>query len=87
MRVVKTNFIWDKMRTVVQETAFQIALRNYSKESGGMVCIYVILLKRECMQSSPYFEQKVSPSLVTMKYFSAFLDMRQYNNWAPKISF
>ena len=34
------SFIWGKMRT-----AFQIALRNCSKEAGGKVSIYVILLK------------------------------------------
>ena len=33
----ESNFIWDKMRTVVQETASQIALRNYSKD-GQYIC-------------------------------------------------
>ena len=46
------SFIWGKMRTAAQETAFQIALRNYSKEVGGKVSIYVILVKGEYMQSS-----------------------------------
>ena len=29
------SFIWGKMRTIAWETAFQIALRNCSKEVGG----------------------------------------------------
>ena len=33
------SFIWDKMRTVAQETASQIALRNCSKEVGGKVSV------------------------------------------------
>ena len=46
----KLSFIWGKMRTVARETAFQIALRNCSKEVGGKVSIYVILVKGEYMQ-------------------------------------
>ena len=52
------------MRTAAQDTAFQIALRNCSKEAGGKVSIYVILVKGEYKQSSTYFSQKVSASLV-----------------------
>ena len=53
------------MRTVTQETAPQIALRNCSKEVRGKVSIYAILVKGECMQSNTYFFflQKVSVSL------------------------
>ena len=51
----KLSFIWGKMRTAARETAFQIALRNRSKEAGGKVSIYVILVKGEYMQSSIYF--------------------------------
>ena len=40
------------MRTIAQETVFQIALRNCSKEVGGKISIYVILVKEEYMQSS-----------------------------------
>ena len=29
------SFIWGEMRTAAQEIAFQIALRNCSKEAGG----------------------------------------------------
>ena len=43
------------MRTIARETAFQIALRNCSKEVGGKVSIDVILVKGEYMQSSTYF--------------------------------
>ena len=56
------SFIWGKMKTAGQETASQIALRNCSKEAGGKVSIYVILVKGEYMQSSTYFLQKVSAS-------------------------
>ena len=52
------------MRTTVQETAFQIALRNCPKEVGGKVSIHVILVKGEHMQSNTYFLQKVFASLV-----------------------
>ena len=42
------SFIWGKMRTIAQETTFQMSLRN-SKEVGGKVSIYTILVKREYM--------------------------------------
>ena len=53
------------MRTLAQETASQIALRNCSKEIVGKVSIYLILVKgEEYMQSSTYFFlQKVSAGL------------------------
>ena len=50
------------MRTIARETAFQIALRNCSKEVGGKASIYVILAKGEYMQSSIYILQKVAAS-------------------------
>ena len=50
------------MRTIAQEIAFQIALRNCSEEVGGKVNIYVILVKGEYLQSSTYFLQKFSAS-------------------------
>ena len=40
------------MRTMPQETAFPIALRNWFKDVEGKVSIYVILVKEEYMQSS-----------------------------------
>ena len=41
------RFIWGKMRTTAPEAAFQRALRTFSKEAGGNVRIYVILVKGE----------------------------------------
>ena len=58
----KLSFIWGKMKAIALETAFQLALRNCSKEAGGKVSIYVILVKGEYMQSGTYFLQKVSAS-------------------------
>ena len=54
-KVRVASFIWGKMRTAAWETAFQIPLRNCSKEVGGKVGIYVILVRGEYMQSSAYF--------------------------------
>ena len=54
------------MRTTAWETVPQMALRNCSKEVGGKDSIYVILVKGEYMQSSTYFFQKVSASLVKL---------------------
>ena len=77
------------MRTAARETASQIALRNCSKEAGGKVSIYVILVKGAYMQSSPYFFTEgffySQGAVVTMKDFSVFLDMTRYKNWAHKI--
>ena len=57
------SFIWGKMRTAARKTASQIALRNCSKEVGGKVSIYVILVKEEYIQSSTlFFLQKISAS-------------------------
>ena len=63
--------------------------------SRGKVSIYVILVKWECMQSNTYIPRFLLVSwsfcwsqgiVVTMKEFSAFLDMGWYKNWAHKIS-
>ena len=48
------------MRTVAQEAAFQIALKSHSKETGGMVSIYVILVKGEVHATKHTFLQKVT---------------------------
>ena len=61
MRAVSC-FIWGKMKSIAQETAFQKARRKRSEEAGGKVSIYVILVKVGYMQSSTYFLQKVSAS-------------------------
>ena len=89
------SFVWGKMRTAAQETAPQIALRNSSKETVGKVSMYEILVKGKYVQLSTYFPKRfllVSWSffysrwtVVTMKDFSACLDMRIYKNWAHKI--
>ena len=71
------------MKTIVPETAFQIALRNCSKEAGWKVSIYVILVKGEYMQSSTYFSRSfllVTRSSHYYEHLSAFLDMRRYKN-------
>ena len=72
MRVVKTNFIWDKMRTVVQETAFQIALRNYSKDDQ-YICDFgeagVHAIKHIFFAEGFYYSQG---TVITMKDFNAF---------------
>ena len=49
------SFIGGNMRTAAQETALQIAPRDCSKEVVGKGSIYVILIKREHMQSSTYY--------------------------------
>ena len=78
------------MRTTARETAPQIALRNFSKEAGGKVSIYQILVMGEYMQSRHIFPE-VSASLMKLlqvmtnschheKEFSTFLDMGQYKN-------
>lgn len=51
------------MRTIALEAAFQIVLKNYSKEVGGMVSIYVILVNREVHATKPTFLHKVAASL------------------------
>ena len=52
---VASCFIWGQIEDCSGDTAFQIALRNCSKEVGGKVNIYAILLKGEYMQSSSFF--------------------------------
>ena len=39
------SFIWGKMRTIAWETAFQISLRNCSREVGGRSMLYMTLVK------------------------------------------
>ena len=74
------------MRTIAQETASQIALRNCSKEMGEEVSVYVILVKGDTYKQHTFW-QKVSSSHrklllftrtdVASHDFSAFLDMRR----------
>ena len=75
------------MRTVAQETAPQITLRNFSKEEDREA--QYILVKGDFMQPSTYLTKGlllVTKSYVTMKGFNAFLDMRRHKGWAHKIS-
>ena len=58
----KLSFIFGAKWGDSRETAFQIALRNCSREVVGKVSIYVILVKVECMHSSTYFLQKIFAS-------------------------
>ena len=44
------KFYLGQMRTVAQGIAFQMALRNCSREASGKVSIYVLLVNGECMQ-------------------------------------
>ena len=55
MRAVRFDSSRGKMRTIALEAACPKALRNCSKKAGGEVSIYVILMKRACMQSHTYF--------------------------------
>ena len=43
------------MRTVAQEIAFQIALRNCSKDVGERSVLYMILVKEAYVQLSNHF--------------------------------
>ena len=43
------------MRTVAQEIAFQIALRNCSKDVGERSVLYMILVKEAYVQLSSHF--------------------------------
>ena len=67
------SFNWGKMRTVGQEIAPQIALRNCSKEAGmKKINIYVIFGEKKIHAIKHIFFQKVStclmkPLLVTRK--------------------
>ena len=79
------------MRTAAQETAPQITLRNFSKKKDreGQRSIYMILVKEDFIQPNPYLTKDfllVTRSCVTMKGFSAFLDMKRDKGWARKIS-
>ena len=87
---LQVKFYLGKMRTIAWESAFQIALRNCSKEAGGKVSIYMFLVKGEYAQSSTtlFFVHVfllVVRTVNTLKDFSAFLDMRRYKNWTHKM--
>ena len=87
MRVVSDVLLGDQMRTIIaRDTAFQVTLRNCSKEVGAKVSMYVILVKGECIHSSTYFLQKIAAlHHEAMKDFSVFLNTRRCMNWAHEI--
>ena len=81
---LKITFYSDKMKTVAGRTAFQTALRSFSKEAEGKVSIYVILVKGVYMQSSTYFFCRrfllVTRRTRRHEGFQGFLDMRRCKN-------
>ena len=81
------------MRTAAWEPAPPDSFENLLQRSRGEDSIYVILVKGDYMQLIMFIFYEVSAGLcesrqtvVTMKYFSVFLDMRKYKNWTHKIS-
>ena len=95
----ESSYNWGKMRTIASETAFQIALRNYSKEvagRGGGQYTYnfdergVHAIKHRIFAEKKFFFfaaslVKVIASPVTVKDFNAFVDISRCKNWAHKI--
>ena len=75
------HFIWGQMRTIAQETACQIALRNCSIEVREDVSIHVILVKGHMWNEAHVWQKVVSSHSrkadVSVNDFSAFLDMRR----------
>ena len=49
---------WTELRIVAKETGFQVALRNCSRQIGGKVSVYTILVKEEYMQSGTHLFAK-----------------------------
>ena len=90
-----TELNW--LKTTAQKTALQTTLRNYSKEvegegqflcdfgEGGRTCNQARLFFRRCLLVS-WGLCSSRETAVTMKDFSAFLDLRRFKNWAHKIS-
>ena len=73
---IMSSLMWGKMKTIAWDTAFQIALRNCSKEAAGKTSIYVIWVKGQYLQSGTYILQKVFACLAlgifTNFYFKNF---------------
>ena len=76
------GFTWGKMKTAAWETTPQIALKNCSKEVGGE---RQYSFSRSFLLVSWNFLLVTRKRVITMKDFSAFLDMKRYKNWAHKI--
>ena len=69
------SFIWGKMRTIAQQTAFQIALRNCSREVAGRSVLYMMLVeggcavKHTCWQRlAASHEEQMSPLMILVLY-------------------
>ena len=86
------------MKTIAWKAAFQTVLRDCSKEVGGNVDTYEILVKGEYLLSSTHFCRRLILFLgsllvvlrgrhyhESMNEVSAFLDMRRCKNWIHKI--
>ena len=82
--------MWGNMRTAASETVPQITLRNCSKEVGGggqYICDFgergIHVIEHICFAEG--FDKSGGVG-ITMKDFSAFLDMRRCTNRAHTIS-
>ena len=69
------SFVWGKMRTVAQETAFHIALRNCSRDVGNRSVLYMILVKRSCAVKNTFYqkraashEERMSPLMILVLF-------------------
>ena len=70
------------MKSIAWETAFQVALRNSSKESRGKSKNRWFLWRGSPCNPALIFCRRL---LLVMKDFSAFLGMRKCETWAHKI--
>ena len=88
MRVV-CCFIWGKLRTIAQETDFQLALRSCSQGVGGRSgCMWFWWRGYMPSSQAQIFTEGCCLSReadVTIYDFSAFLDTRRNRNWGHKI--
>ena len=77
-------FIWGQMRTAAGEVAFQIALRDCSKVAMGESQYIRFWWRGSSVPWSTHFTKGFCYSWgsdVTMKGFSASLDMKRYKDW------
>ena len=78
------SFIWGKMKTVAQEAAPQIALRDCSKAAVGASQYTRFWWRESSIPWSTHFTKGFCYSWgsdVTVKGFSASLDLRRYKDW------
>ena len=89
----ESNCIWGKMKSIVWETAPQIALKNYSKD-GQYICdfvegvyIYFAHIFFCSKIKHTFFEGFccLQGTVITMD-FSVFLHVKRHKNWIHKIS-